>query len=141
MKTLRSGFTLLELIIGLVIVTILASLAIPSFSKAIEKTKVKDAQTTLSAIYSAEKIYRLDQGTYGPLYPTLNPPDGLVANRYISDPDPSNNNTNWDFGVVSAADTFTATATRTGGRYNNLTVTLDQNFNGSDYGGTHDLAD
>ncbi len=127
----KSGFTLLELMIGLIIVTILASIAIPSFSKAIEKTKVKDAQTTLSAIYSAEKVYRLDQNTYGTL-------GNLVATNYISDPDPGNNNTDWDFDAVGGA-TFTATATRTGGRYNGNTLTLDDTFNGTTYGGTHPL--
>ncbi len=134
MRTPRSGFSLLELMIGMIIVTILASIAIPSFSKAIEKTKVKDAQTTLAALYSSEKIYRLDQTSYGTL-------TNLVSNNYISDPDPSNNNTNWDFSatVGGAGSTFTATATRTGGAYNGKTVTADETFTGTNYGGNHPL--
>lgn len=132
-----SGFTLLELLIGLVITAILASIAVPRFSNAIEKTKVKDAQSTLAAIYSSEKIYRLDQGSYGTL-------DQLVANRYISDPDPGGtSNPHWNFTATPADGdtTFTATATRTqtGGNYDTNTVTVDQNFNGTSYGGTHPL--
>ncbi len=130
----RSGFTLLELIVGVVIVGILASIALPNFSKSIEKTKVRDAQTTLSAIYSAEKIYRLDQNTYGTL-------PNLVGSNYISDPDPSNSNSEWNFGVASAVSTFTATATRTGGRYNGQTITVTETFAGTTYGGTHSLRD
>ena len=135
MKTIRSGFTLLELMIGLVIVTVLASIAVPSFSKAIEKTKVKDAENVLAAIYSSEKIYRLDQSSYGSLAQ-------LVAGNYVSDPDPGNTNTNWDFttsGVGAGA--FTATATRTGGRYNGQTIAVNQNFNGATYNGNHPLRD
>ena len=135
MKTFRSGFTLLELMIGLVVVTILASIAIPSFSKSIEKTKVKDAQTTLAAIYSSEKIYRLDQTSYGSL-------PNLVTSNYITDPDPANNNTSWDFNVAGGGtNAFTATATRTGGSYNGQTITASQSFDGSHYGGTHTLRD
>ena len=146
MKTFRSGFTLLELMIGLVVVTILASIAIPNFGKAIEKTKVKDAQTTLSAIYSAEKIYRLDQGSYG----TLTQAGGdLVANNYISNPDSSNNNANWDFAAAGTGggppfNAFTATATRTGGSYDGDAIVIDQNFDGTHYNGTgsnHPLRD
>ena len=132
MKTGRFGFTLLELMIGLVIVAILASIAIPSFSKAIEKTKIKDAQTTLSAIYSAEKIYHLDQNTYGTL-------GNLVANNYISDPDPGNSNADWNFadGHAPTDTTFNVTATRTGGSYNGNTVWVEQDFAGNNYGGTY----
>ncbi len=125
-----NGFTLLELMIGLVIVVILSSIAIPSFSKAIEKTKVKDAQTTLSAIFSAEKIYRLDQNSYGSL-------GTLVVNNYLSDP--NSGNSTWIFDAVGNAGTFAATATRTGGRYNNSTITLDDTFTGTNYGGSHPL--
>lgn len=127
------GFTLLELMIGLVIVTILASIAIPRFSKAIEKTKVKDAQSTLAALYSSEKIYRLDQGSYGTLAQ-------LVAINYITSPNAGN--TTWAFSTSNeAAGTFTATAKRTGGSYNDQTVTVTETFNGTNYGGTHTLRD
>lgn len=140
MKAADRGFTLMELIIGLVIVAILAGIAIPSFSKAIEKTKVKDAQSTLAAIYSAEKIYRLDQSdpvTNRPTYGTL---DDLIRLNYISNPNAGN--TTWNFTTSEvAANTFTATATRTGGGFNKQTITVTELFNGTNYGGTHELRD
>jgi len=150
MSRLNAGFTLLELMVGIVILGILATLATPSFSKAIEKMKVKDAQSTLAAIYSAEKIYRLDQTSYGTLAQ-------LVGNNYISDPDPSDSNTTWDFaaggGTGGIATTFAAGVIRTqaGGRYNNNTIAVDQNFSGEPntspgyggrtYLGNHELRD
>lgn len=129
-----NGFTLMELMIGLIIVGILATMAVPSFSRAVERTRVKDAQTVLAALYSSEKVYRLDQNTYGTI-------ERLVANRYIADPNPQNNNPNWNFGVARTDTTFTATATRTGGGNNGKTVTANEAFNGTVYGGTHPLRD
>ena len=123
--------------IGLIIVSILAVIAIPNFSKAVEKAKVKDARTTLAAIYSSEKVYRLDQNSYGTL-------PNLVANNYISDPDANNSNTTWDFSATiggAEGSTFIATATRTGGSYDNTTVTVTDTFSGTSYGGTHPLRD
>ena len=133
------GFTLMELMIGLIIVGILATMALPGFSRAVERTRVKDAQTVLAAIYSSEKVYRLDQNSYGTLLQ-------LVAERYVSDPDPTDSNPNWNFAAGGTGggppfNSFSATATRTGGGNNGQTVTVDQNFNGTGYGGTHPLRD
>lgn len=148
MKTIRSGFTLLELMIGLIISIVLASIAIPSFSKAIEKTKVKDAQSTLAALFSSEKIYRLDQGSYGTCCGTAS---NLVANNYIANPNAGN--TTWVFSTTGVSATaFNAIATRANeGPNPNATIIVDQNFtgqpngadpyNGRTYAGNHPLRD
>jgi prepilin-type N-terminal cleavage/methylation domain-containing protein len=144
-----SGFTLMELMIGLVIVGILATMAIPGFSRAVEKTRVKDAQVVLAGIYSSEKVYRLDQGSYG----TLNQ---LVANRYIANPNAGN--TAWAFdaggGTKGIATTFAAGAERLEGGYAGIEkglIAVDQNFSGGPndnpgyggrtYLGNHELRD
>ena len=132
----RGGFTLLELIIGILIVSILATMAIPGFSRAVERTKVREAQAVLSAIYSAEKVYRLDQGSYGTCCGSTS---NLVGANYLANP---SDNENWAFSVPGGGgQTFTATATRSGGGYAGRTVTVTQAFDGTDYGGTHPLAD
>ena len=134
------GLTLLELLITVVIVGILAAVALPSFSKAVEKAKVKDAQTALAAIASAERVYRLDQGGFGNLA-------NLTANNYTSDPDSNNQNANWNFAVAGAGAAFTATATRTGGGYNGNTIIADEAYTGNAvyggkiYNGNHPLRD
>ena len=69
-KTVRlisAGFTLIELLITVIILAILAGAALPSFSRAAERTRVKNVQSTLSSIFEAERMYRLDQSTYGTL--------------------------------------------------------------------------
>lgn len=123
------GFSLLELLITVLIVGILSALALPNFGKAVEKAKVKDAQTALASIAAAERVYRLDQGNYGTLA-------DLTANRYVADPDAGNANADWNFVAAAAGAAFAATATRTGGAYNANTIQVDQNFTGSpQYGG------
>lgn len=104
------GLTLLELLATVAIVAILAAVAIPGFSKMVERAKVRDAETTLNAIFQAERIYRLDQTplTYGTL-------DDLVNHGYFTNP---NANPNWLFRVPQQdTNTFTAEATRTGGSH------------------------
>ena len=137
------GLTLLELLITVIILGILATFAIPGFGKMVERSRVKDAQTTLNMIFQAERIYRLDQTppTYGNLA-DLYPPLG----QYL----PGNpNNANWNFTVTiptPPAATFTATATRNSGTWNGNTISLNETFTGTDsdgdgfiYQGTHPL--
>ena len=132
------GVTLLELLVVIAIVGILAAMALPNFGKSIEGSRVKDTQAILAAIYSAERVYRLDQGGFGTL-------GNLVNNNYVSPPDANNSNADWDFGVTNdgttTSATFLATGTRTGGGYNNNTVRVNQGFDGRCYDGNHPLRD
>ncbi len=135
---LSSAFTILELLVAIVILSILAAVAVPNFSRAVERGRVRDAQSVLAAVFEAERMYRLDEATYGRLR------EDLVARRYLSDPDPGGTtNTDWDFSTAAvAATTFTARATRTGGGgYNNMTVEVNEAFNGRAFGGNHPLRD
>lgn len=132
------AFTILELLVAIVILSILAAVAIPNFSRAVERGRVRDAQSVLAAIFEAERMYRLDEATFGRLV------EDLVARRYLSDPDPGGTtNADWDFTTPAvAAATFTARASRTGGGgHSGMTIEVDQGFNGRVYGGNHPLRD
>ncbi|MFH0762382.1 MAG: prepilin-type N-terminal cleavage/methylation domain-containing protein [Candidatus Omnitrophota bacterium] len=59
-----TGFTLIELLVVIVIVVILAGIAIPNYGKAKEHALGKEAQANLKLIAAAEKIYRMEQGSY-----------------------------------------------------------------------------
>ena len=63
-RKMRKSFTLVELFIVIAVIGILASIAIPQFSKLLEKSKAKEAFTNLTAIYTAERLYHIDTGFY-----------------------------------------------------------------------------
>src|SRR5580704_3895466 len=71
MKTLRkprisasAGFTLVELLIVIVIATILATIAIPSYQAQIRKSRRTDAKTALLDLAAREERYNSTYNTY-----------------------------------------------------------------------------
>lgn len=64
-RHLRSpGFTLIELLIGIAIVGILATLAIPTFKSYVYKGRVTEAVTILNEIKTRQEAYRSRFGNY-----------------------------------------------------------------------------
>jgi prepilin-type N-terminal cleavage/methylation domain-containing protein len=61
----KSGFTLLEIIIVIIIVGVLASLALPRFFSTIEYSRSTEALSAISALrQSVERCYLSNGGTY-----------------------------------------------------------------------------
>ncbi|MDE2028332.1 MAG: prepilin-type N-terminal cleavage/methylation domain-containing protein [Candidatus Omnitrophica bacterium] len=60
----RKGFTLLEIIVVLVIITILTAVAIPNYTNFLDQGAANAAQNNLIAIYNAQKDYYLKNGYY-----------------------------------------------------------------------------
>jgi len=58
------GFTLLELMVVVVIIGVLAALIAPQVLSRVGQAKVTAAQTDITNIMSALKIYKLDNGRY-----------------------------------------------------------------------------
>ena len=123
-KTLmvQDAFTLSELMVVVIIVGILASLAIPLFSRAIENTKAKEAIAALEQIRSAQRIYRVEENTYwGP------EPDDQTINATLSLDLDISDDRNWDYSIDSAGpDSFETSALRLEGAHKDEKIVINQ---------------
>lgn len=79
MKNVRiRGFTVIELMIGLVIVAVLVSLAVPSFRDTLRKSRRSDAMDAIMNIHLSQERYRVNNPAYGSLV-NLNKTDPLIS--------------------------------------------------------------
>lgn len=119
----RCGVTLVELMIVVLILGVLAGIALPTYSRTVERSYRQEAQDVLYAVYQGERSYYLTNNAYyGPLTDTS--PMSEWRTIYMDNPNLGSVPVAFAVSVVGA--TFTATATRVGGRCNTRTVTIDQ---------------
>ena len=64
MSVNKKGFTLIELLVVVLIIGILASIAIPQYFKVVEKSRVSEAMSVISAVKSAEERFLARGGSY-----------------------------------------------------------------------------
>jgi prepilin-type N-terminal cleavage/methylation domain-containing protein len=60
----RKGFTLIEVLIVVIILGVLATIAIPQFTKVTKRARLAEAWTNLAAIRTAQAIYYMEHGNY-----------------------------------------------------------------------------
>ncbi len=58
------GFTLIEVMIVIAIVSVLLAIALPSYENSMQKGRRADAKAHLMAVANQEEQFMLDQGTY-----------------------------------------------------------------------------
>jgi prepilin-type N-terminal cleavage/methylation domain-containing protein len=119
----RRGTSLIELMVAMTIMGVLISFSVPSFTRAVEQSKADVAGANLRAVWSAQRLYRLDNPAYAA---TL---DILVAAGLLDPNFPGtlgSATTPYNFAVGTYdAQTFTITATRSAGSWSG-SFSIDQ---------------
>ncbi len=126
----KSGFTILELAVVVIVVTILSMIGVVSFTQAIEKSRTAEAKRILGQIRQLERAYFMNTGAYTTEMDLVgeDAPIACVATHYFS----------YSIGAASGVD-FTAVASRcsvaggknpTGPDYT-ITVDADGSWSGS----------
>ncbi|MCM8782230.1 MAG: prepilin-type N-terminal cleavage/methylation domain-containing protein [Candidatus Omnitrophica bacterium] len=116
----KKAFTMLELLITVIVIGILATIAIPNFSKMVDKAKEEQAITYLRLIRSGEKIYYAGNSTY------IACADAGEIKSNLGVEVTEQNYTFRVEGNPDIVDTFIATATK---RNSTETITIDQDGN------------
>ncbi len=58
------GFTLIELLVVVLIIGILSAVALPQYTKAVNRARAAEALTNLKSLVTAQKVYLMTNGTY-----------------------------------------------------------------------------
>jgi prepilin-type N-terminal cleavage/methylation domain-containing protein len=112
MHTVRTrpseGFSLVEIMVVLVVIGVLVSIAVPRYDRAVEQSRADIAAANLRAVWSAQRMYWLENHAYTSDLSSL-------TSLGLLDPSILVTSNGYAF-AVSAADatSFTATATRSG---------------------------
>jgi prepilin-type N-terminal cleavage/methylation domain-containing protein len=126
------GYTLIETIVAIIVMGILISMGIPQFQQSLEQARANVAGANLQAIWSAQRLYWLENRTYATDLATL---QSLTTPNFspLIDPSLVTAVTPYTYVVTSPDDgnTFTATATRANSSGWSGSWTIDQNGNTS----------
>ncbi len=60
----KQAFTLIELLVVVLIIGILAAVALPQYTKAVERARASEALLLLKSVYQAAKTYELSNGDW-----------------------------------------------------------------------------
>lgn len=134
MMSSKRGFTLIELLIVIIIIGVLATLAIPQYTKLVEKARAAEALTMIGALRSGEASYKLESGSYS----------ADINALYVSNLSTSSASTAqyWWYGASGATSVgYALTATRTAkqpGGETGATISLNwDDTTGATWTGTH----
>lgn len=122
------GYSLVEVLVALVMMSVLVAMGVPRFQQSLEKARADVAGASLRSIWSAQRLYWLANRTYAPDLPTL-------QSSNLIDPSLATATAPYTYQMTVASDgsSFTATATRSGTSSwsGSFTIAADGSFSGS----------
>jgi prepilin-type N-terminal cleavage/methylation domain-containing protein len=124
---LKRGFSLVELIIAVIVAGVLLSIGVPRFAQSLEQSRADVAGANLRSIWSAQRLYWLQNRTYAPDLNTL------VAASLV-DPSLPTATVPYTYSIAESSDSwFTATASRNGSSTwsGSFTIAADGTFTGA----------
>ncbi len=127
----KKGFTLIELLVVVLIIGILAAMAMPQYFKAVERSRMTEADQLLSSIAQAQQRKYLQVNQYATDFGVLDvAPQGATGSTFYTKGDPVNGGGNGF--VVSLAETTydagIATAKRVGKDKNPESTSLQYQY-------------
>lgn len=112
----KKGFTLIELLVVVLIIGILAAMAMPQYFKAVERSRMTEADTLLGSIAQAQRRKFLQTNRFVTNYRALDvSPKDSNGSLYYTKGNPATGANGNGFGVTLSGTTFQtgiATATR-----------------------------
>lgn len=80
----RNGFSLVELMLVVAIISIIVSIAVPTIVSARVEAQVQATKSMMRTIYTAEQVYYVREGVYTTLPDLTN--EKLLDNRFATEP-------------------------------------------------------
>ena len=126
--SVRSGYSLIETLVALVMMSVLLAMGVPRFQLSLEQARANVAGANLRSIWSAERLYWLENRGYEADL-------GTLQSLNLLDPTLVSATAPYTYSVAVSSDgsSFTATATRSGTSSwaGSFTIASDGSFSGS----------
>ena len=114
---MKRGFTLIELITVVIIIAIMSALALPQYTRFIERSQASTARNALDMIRKSQAIYFALNSQYADALDNLTTDTPEIAKLPL--------NTEWNFTTIcqTGCDDFSSVARRINGVYSGATMT------------------